>query len=113
MRVDGSTTEIAKAKAVVAFQTDPRVGVILGNVLSLGTGTDGLQHVSRHVVIAEPDWVTGNNVQMVSRLDRSGQTGQVQADIFVARGSLSERVLAIALRKGSVINKTLDARMAA
>ena len=108
VRVDGRTTETAKAKAVVAFQTDPRVGVILGNVLSLGTGTDGLQHVSRHVVIAEPDWVTGNNVQMVSRLDRSGQTGQVQADFFVARGSLAERVLAVALRKGAVINKTLE-----
>lgn len=113
VRVDGRTTEIAKAKAVIAFQTDPRVGVILGNVLSLGTGTDGLQHVSRHVVIAEPDWVTGNNVQMVSRLDRSGQTGQVQADFFVARGSLAERVLAIALRKGKTIHASLDARMVA
>ena len=113
VRVDGRTTETAKAKAVIAFQTDPRVGVILGNVLSLGTGTDGLQHVSRHVVVAEPDWVTGNNVQMVSRLDRSGQTGQVQADFFVARDSLAERVLAVAIRKGAVINKTLDKRLAA
>ena len=113
VRVDGRTTETAKAKAVVAFQTDPRVGVILGNVLSLGTGTDGLQHVSRHVVVGEPDWVTGNNVQMVSRLDRSGQTGQVQADFFVARGSLAERVLAVALRKGAVIEKSLDRRLVA
>ena len=60
-----------------------------------------------------PIGLLANNVQMVSRLDRSGQTGQVQADFFVARGSLAERVLAVALRKGTVINKTLDARLVA
>ena len=30
---------------------------MIGNTLSLGTGTDGLQKVSAHVLLAEPDWV--------------------------------------------------------
>ena len=112
VRVDGRTTEAQKAAAVVAFQTNPRIGVILGNVLSLGTGTDGLQLVSSRCVIGEADWVHGNNVQCIDRLDRGGQTRQVQADIFVARGSLAEHVLGSALRKGAVVHKALDDRLA-
>jgi len=112
VRVDGRTSEVQKAKAVLAFQNDPKIGVILGNVLSLGTGTDGLQHVARRVVLGEPDWVFGNNEQCIKRLYRSGQSAQVLADIFVAPGSIAERVLAAALRKGRVIHTTLDGRVA-
>jgi len=112
VRVDGRTSEVQKAKAVAAFQTDPKIGVILGNVLSLGTGTDGLQKVARRVVLGEPDWVFGNNEQCIKRLYRSGQTAQVLADIFVAPGSIAERILAAALRKGRVVFTTLDGRVA-
>lgn len=112
VRVDGRTTERGKAQAVIRFQTDPQVGIILGNVLSLGTGTDGLQLVSGRCVIVEPDWVHGNNQQMVDRLDRGGQTRQVLADIMVARGSLAEHVLGAALRKGSIVHAALDGRVA-
>lgn len=111
VRVDGRTSETQKAKAVLAFQTDPTIGVILGNVLSLGTGTDGLQHASRRAVLAEPEWVSGNNEQCFKRLYRSGQTGQVLGDIFVARGSLAEHILGSSLRKGQVIHSTLDRRV--
>ena len=113
VRVDGRTTETEKAKAVVSFQTDPSIGVILGNVLSLGTGTDGLQHVSRRAVLAEPEWVSGNNEQCFKRLHRAGQQSQVLGDIFVARGSLAEHILGASLRKGRVIHTALDARLVA
>ncbi len=111
VRVDGRTSETQKAQAVVSFQADPKIGVILGNVLSLGTGTDGLQHVSRRAVLAEPEWVSGNNEQCFKRLHRSGQTGQVLGDIFVARGSLAEHILGSSLRKGRVIHQALDERL--
>jgi SWI/SNF-related matrix-associated actin-dependent regulator of chromatin subfamily A-like protein 1 len=110
VRVDGRTSEAQKARAVETFQTNPHVGVILGNVLSLGTGTDGLQRVARRVVLGEPDWVIGNNEQCIKRLYRSGQSDQVLADIFVAPGSIAERVLASALRNGRVIHAALDKR---
>lgn len=111
--VDGDTSSAGKVAAVNQFRTNPRVQVIIGNVLSLGTGTDGLQHVSNHAVIAEPDWVPGNNVQCFDRLDRGGQTRQVQGDIFVAPGSFAERVLASALRKMQTVHNTLDRRVVA
>jgi len=77
----------------------------------MGTGTDGLQAVAWHCVIAEPDWVLGNNQQAIDRLDRGGQTAQVQGDLLVVPGSFSEKVLASALRKGQTVHNVLDRRM--
>jgi SWI/SNF-related matrix-associated actin-dependent regulator 1 of chromatin subfamily A len=108
LRVDGRDSGRSKDFKAQQFQTDPDIRVIIGNVLSLGTGTDGLQHVCYHALIAEPSWVPGENVQCIDRLDRGGQRNAVQADLFVAPGSIAEKVLAAALRKGRVLHKTLD-----
>jgi SNF2 family DNA or RNA helicase len=112
VRVDGRTSSAGKEKAIETFQRDSRCQVIMGNTLSLGTGTDGLQHVAWHALIAEPDWTPGNNVQCFDRLDRGGQTRTVQGDIFVAPGSIAEKVLASALRKMQTTHKALDRRIA-
>ena len=111
IRVDGRDSGLSKDRKVKLFQTDPAIRVIIGNVLSLGTGTDGLQHICNHALIAEPDWVPGNNIQCFDRLDRGGQRLQVQGDIFVAPDSIAGKILASALRKGKVVHKTLDARV--
>jgi SWI/SNF-related matrix-associated actin-dependent regulator 1 of chromatin subfamily A len=108
VRVDGSSTAHQKERLVKQFIEDPTIDVIIGNTLSLGVGTDGLQKVAHHVLLAEPDWVPGNNEQPIRRLNRIGQTTRVLADMFVAPNSIAERVLATALRKGLVLHKTLD-----
>jgi SNF2 family DNA or RNA helicase len=107
-RTDGSTTPALRDKHVSDFQSDPTIRVMLGNLLSLGTGTDGLQRVCNHALIVEPDWVPGNNIQAFDRLDRGGQERQVQGDILVAPGSIAEKVLASALRKGRMTETVLD-----
>ena len=111
VRVDGATSAAAKDARVGQFINDPKCRVILGNVLSLGTGTDGLQHVASHALIVEGSWVPGENIQCFDRLDRGGQTRQVQGDIFVAPGSILEKVLASALRKLQTTDKVLDRRL--
>jgi SNF2 family DNA or RNA helicase len=60
------------------------------------------------VLIAEPDWVAGNNIQAIDRLDRGGQKLVVQADTFVAPNSIAERILAAALRKLQTTHAALD-----
>ena len=112
VRVDGRDSAVRKDGKVRKFIERPEVRVILGNILSLGTGTDGLQHVCSHALLAEPDWVHGNNEQCFDRLDRGGQRQTVQGDIFVAPGSLAEKVLAASLRKGNVAHRALDRRVA-
>jgi len=107
VRVDGSTGS-RKEERVNSFRLDPTIKVIVGNIQSMGIGTDGLQEVSNHALIAEPSWTPGENVQCMDRLDRGGQTRTVQGDIFVAPNSIAERVLAAALRKGKTVHKALD-----
>jgi len=110
VRIDGTTSATARASRIKEFLTNPEIRIIIGNILSLGTGTDGLQTVCNHVILGEIDWTPGNNQQAVDRLDRGGQRNQVQCDIAVVKGSFAERIMATALRKIKVIDKTLDAR---
>jgi SWI/SNF-related matrix-associated actin-dependent regulator 1 of chromatin subfamily A len=112
VRIDGSTGAVKKQKLVDKFIAEPGVQICLGNIQSMGTGTDGLQKVSNHALIAEPSWTPSDNEQAFDRLDRGGQTRQVQGDIFVAPRSFAERVLASSLRKHQTTHKALDRRIA-
>jgi SNF2 family DNA or RNA helicase len=108
VRVDGRTGALTKQRLVDRFVNDHSCQVILGNNLSLGTGVDGLQAVACHALIAEPDWTPGVNIQCFDRLDRGGQSRAVQGDIFVAPGSIAEKIMGMALRKLQITHKALD-----
>lgn len=112
IRIDGRTGSAKKERLVQQFIKDRGTQIALGNLQSMGMGTDGLQEVCYHGLIAEASWTPGDNIQAFDRLDRGGQREAVQGDIFVAPGSFAERVLASALRKGQTIHKALDRRIA-
>lgn len=107
-RVDGSVSPVKRDKAVQDFIDNPGKRVFIGNIQAAGTGIDGLQTVCSRCYLAEPDWVPAQNEQAVSRLDRFGQTELVIAEIFVAPGSISEKILVKALEKMNVIHRVLD-----
>lgn len=108
LRVDGSTSAKGKNQAVEKFKFDPRLKVFLGQMQSIATGTDGLQDVATHCVLAEASWVHGDNEQAVDRLHRMGQKGSVLAQLMVAPGSISERILGRSISKGRTVQKVLD-----
>lgn len=108
VRIDGGVGPKQKERLVKQFQDDPRIRICMGNTLSMGVGTDGLQTVCNHILIGEPSPVPGDNEQLVDRLDRGGQAGTVQADFFVAPNSIMERILASSLRKLTTTHKSLD-----
>jgi len=110
LRIDGSTTATRKPAIVKQF-AQPGHRLLIGNILSMGTGTDGLQEACQRGVAAEASWVAGDNEQMVDRLDRMGQGGQVLFDFLVAPGSFSEHVLGSSLRKRKVTHTALDQRL--
>lgn len=110
VRIDGRTSAKNKERYVNKFQADPYVRICIGNMQSMGVGTDGLQNVCNHILIGEPSPVPGDNQQVVDRLDRGGQEGHVQAEFFVIPNSILERILASALRKNITTNKALDER---
>lgn len=108
VRVDGRKSAAARQKAVDDFVNNDKVRVFIGNIQAAGTGLDGLQKVCSRCYLAEPDWVPAQNEQAVSRLDRFGQDNLVTAEIFVAPGSISEKILVKALEKMNVIHRVLD-----
>lgn len=110
VRVDGRKSAVARQKAVDDFVSDPKIRVFISNLQAGGTGVDGLQKVCSRCYLAEPDWVPAQNEQAVSRLDRIGQEELVNAEIFVAPGSISEKILVRALEKMNVIHRVLDAK---
>lgn len=110
VRIDGRKSANARQKAVEDFVERDNVRVFIGNIQAAGTGLDGLQKVCSRCYLAEPDWVPAQNEQAVSRLDRIGQENVVTAEIFVAPGSISEKILVRALEKMNTIHKVLDHR---
>lgn len=108
LRVDGSTSAKGKNQAVEVFKFNPRMKVFLGQMQSIATGTDGLQDVATHCVLAEASWVHGDNEQAVDRLHRMGQKGSVLAQLMVAPGSISERILGRSISKGRTVQRVLD-----
>ena len=111
LRIDGRTSPTRKQELIDEFRRNPKFQIILGNIQSMGTGTDGLQDVASHGLVAEPPWTPGELEQCGSRLDRGGQRAAVQLDTFVAPGSFAERILAGSLRKLHVTNAALDKRL--
>lgn len=110
VRFDARKSANAKQQAVDDFISKAHKRVFISNILSGGTGVDGLQTVCSRCFIAEPDWVPAQNEQAVSRLDRIGQKEIVNAEIFVAPGSISEKILVRALEKMNIIHQVLDAK---
>lgn len=111
VRIDGHTLAKQKDIRVQQFIQDRKTRLCIGNMQSMGVGTDGLQEVCSHMLIGEPSPVPGDNEQMVDRLNRIGQAGTVQADFFVAPNSILERILASSLRKMQGIHAALDKRI--
>lgn len=108
VRIDGSVSPANRQKIVDKFQSDPKCRVLIGNLQSVGIGTDGLQTVCSHIIFAEASWVPGENDQATDRLCRIGQKRTTLADYLVAPGSIDERVLSSGLRKLNQTNKVLD-----
>jgi SWI/SNF-related matrix-associated actin-dependent regulator 1 of chromatin subfamily A len=112
VRIDGRKSANARDQAVDDFIKLAHKRVFIGNIQAAGTGLDGLQKVCSRCYLAEPDWVPAQNEQAVARLDRIGQEEIVNAEIFVAPGSISEKILVRALEKMNVIHRVLDQKEA-
>jgi SNF2 family DNA or RNA helicase len=105
--IDGSTSASKKQEAVDAFQNDPSITIILGQMIPLGEGWTLTE--AQDLVMAEADWVPGKNDQMLDRINRFGQQGDhTIGHVPVVTGSLDEKILSTAIAKDINIYKALD-----
>lgn len=105
--MDGHVGMAARQQAVDQFQTRDDVAIILGQTGPLGLGWTLTR--AQDAVIAEPDWVPGQNDQLLDRIHRMGQAGShVIGHIPVVPGTMDERVLNTAIEKDINIFAALD-----
>ncbi len=101
VRLDGSTSEGDRGRAVAQFQQDPGCRVFLGNIKAAGTGIT--LTAAADIVMFESDWSPAGNAQAIMRCHRIGQTRSVQARFITLAGSIDEHVSAVVARKTAAI----------
>ena len=109
--MDGSTTTIRKQHAVDQFQDNDQIKIILGQMGPLGQGWT--LTAAQDVINSEPSWVDGANEQLLDRPHRPGQLGAyVLGHMPVVPGTMDERIISQAIRKGRNIYAALDKQSA-
>lgn len=104
--IDGSTTN--KDAKLREFIDSPEIQLLVGQIISVGTGVDGLQKVCDRCLVVEPDWTPGGNQQFMDRLHRHGQQRGVLAQFLVAEGSISEKIMQRVAQKARIAGEVLD-----
>ncbi|MGF3022709.1 SNF2-related protein [Methylobacterium aquaticum] len=102
----GSETPAAKERAKERFVSGETDLMIIS--LRSGVGLDGLQHRCCTVVIGELDWSPQVHEQIVGRLDRPGQTQQVQAIYLHANGGSDPLIIDMLGLKASQARGVMD-----
>lgn len=101
---DGRVADMAKRQAAVdAFQTDPKVRVIIGSIGAMGSGWT--LHAASYVAFAELDWVPGNLNQAEDRLHRIGQKESILVQHLMLNGSFDAKMVKAVTNKQKVIER--------
>lgn len=106
VRITGSTPMKKRQQYVDAFQEQPEVRVMIGNLQAAGTGIT--LTAAHDVVFVESSWVPGENDQCADRVHRIGQNERVVLHHLVVEGSIDSHILGTAANKQSDITRTLD-----
>ena len=104
-RLDGSMSQIERARALSSMKSDEDTTVFLVSLRSGGLGLN--LTFARMVFLLDPWWNPGVEEQAIDRVHRIGQTGPVSVVRFIIRDSVEERMLVIQQRKKMVAQGAL------
>ena len=108
VKIYGGMSFKAKAAAKRSFIENPNVKFMVLQMISGGTGVDGLQKVCYNTIFAEWDWTGGGYKQQIARLRRLFQKSKtVYVHALIALKTLDERIIRSRKRKVSVIDTLL------
>jgi hypothetical protein len=102
----GGMPDAEKTAAEVSFQTDPKVRVFVGSIMASGVGIT--LTAADTLVMAEIDWVPGNNAQAEDRIHRIGQTLPATIYYLVIDGTIDAQLVQTCVRKLDVADKVLN-----
>jgi SNF2 family DNA or RNA helicase len=104
--ITGDTSEPQRRKAIVAFQNNPEVRVLVGQIDACGVAIT--LTAAHDVVFIECSWTPGANYQAASRCHRLGQRDGVLARMLYVPHSLDERIIKTFQRKANEIAQLWD-----
>lgn len=98
----GGMSDKARAEAIRKFVEEPGITEFIANILSAGTGLDGLQYACNQIVQVEPDWTWAVEQQAYDRAHRLGQKFDVFVTRLIGEESIDETVNYVSDKKGTV-----------
>ena len=90
VRYYGGMSQEQKTKAKEDFLNNKKL--FIGNIISAGTGLDGLQKECNNVAFVELPWTAAQFDQATDRLWRGGQKNNVNVYVLMAKDSVEERI---------------------
>ena len=112
MVINGGTSAKKKNELKNEF-IDNNDTFLFGNMDAMGTGVDGLQHVSNDMLIIEYPWDTAKLTQVKGRLHRSGQKSAPNINYMFSDETIDVQMWQMLLEKERVVeavNKGIDVK---
>lgn len=100
--VIGETTGKKREKVLSDFTSDPSKRLLFANMGCLGTGVDGLQKVCSNMAILELPPRPSDLVQVIGRLERSGQENPVTIQYLLSSSTIDKDLWEMLKNKKSV-----------
>ena len=95
--ITGSTPAKLRQGQVQMFQNYPHCRVFLGNIQAAGEAIT--LTAARRMVVVESTWTPKDDLQVIARLRRYGQTGTVLVDYLTVPCAIEEMVYGVNRRK--------------
>lgn len=100
--VIGETTGKKREKVLSDFSSEPSKRLLFANMGCLGTGVDGLQKVCSNMAILELPPRPSDLVQVIGRLERSGQENPVTIQYLLSSSTIDKDLWEMLKNKKSV-----------
>ena len=104
--ITGETNDQRRQDAVEAFQTNPSIRVIAGNIRAGGVGIT--LTAASDVLFAEQDWNPGVHDQAEDRINRIGQVNACTAWYFLGQDTIDQDLCELIEAKRGIVNAGTD-----
>lgn len=112
LRIDGSVSQVSRAKILEQFETEGELQPGASNILlvSLRAGGVGLNLVAAaHAFLLDIHWNPQVDAQACDRVHRHGQTRDVVIKRYIVSNTVEERLLQVQARKQDIADGALSA----
>jgi len=95
LKIDGTVTGNRRESVKQEFINNPKKRLLVGQILALGVGVDGLQNVCQDCAFVEFAWTPLDHDQAEDRLHRDNQKGDVNSRFLTAVGTIDDDLMTV------------------